>query len=626
MTTSQSKQPATWRRSLLPTALIMAVVLVMAGAALAASPSGTGGISGIVFFDSNGNGVRDGGEAGVSGATVTARDAATDGGLYQQAIVTGSDGLYSFAGLDAGDYTVTETDAPGYISTTADVLNVGVGADVVPNQDFGDALPLTVTGIVYDDLNADGEQGLGEEGVLDALVDVLDANTLQVLGSDLTDGQGAYIIPDLLPGERVLRVQPSGGAGGPASQPVTLISSQVGGNTRIVDVGLLPETSDPASLAGVVWNDTDGDEVVDAGEGRLAAVNVILYRGETLVGSDTTDALGEYGFAPLDPDSYQVVVDPATTPVGFVLSGDPAALSFSLVGGQQKTLDIGYYDPMSVAPLRVAEWKKEFKQAGKPHYTPAELAGFVAAAEAANPLFPELVSITTVLEGPAKTDEERARKQMAALELNIASLRLLPLTPVNLPDLTASATVAQAASELSGLLYPPAAQTKAEYKRAEAIADALNNGKGLGYGLSSVARVSQATYNGNSAVSALQPAGSVVDAHLGVPVYVQKWSPGSLPADTNILGPQLRLKVQRFDEGGVLEVIQRLSDGREVSLGVITPPVWNKDIKATYLLDLWRVATLSELTGAEVRLNILDANAGKRAHIKIDSAEVIFGY
>ena len=113
---------------------------------------------------------------------------------------------------------------------------------------------------------------------------------------------------------------------------------------------------------------------------------------------------------------------------------------------------------------------------------------------------------------------------------------------------------------------------------------------------------------------------------MSVPIYVQKWSPGSLPAGTNIFQPQLRLKVQRFDEGGVLEIIQRLSDGREASLGVITPSIWNKDVKATYLLDLWRVASLSDLAGTEVRINVLDVNAGKRAHVKVDSAEVIFGY
>jgi hypothetical protein len=601
------------------------IVAVLGGAALAA-PAGAGGISGVVYFDGNGNGMRDGGEAGVAGATVSVVDVATNGGVYQQALVTGGDGAYSFDGLNADDYRVTETDAPGYVSTTANVLVMNVGNAVIADQDFGDALPLTVTGIVYDDLDANGEQGLGDAGVLDALVEVLDAATQQVLGSDVTDDQGAYIIPGILPGARLLRVQPPGGTGGSAPQPISLISSQLGGNTRIFDLGLTSETGDPASVAGVVWNDADGDEVVDGDEARLANVGVSIFRDEAFVGSDTSDGAGQYGFGDLEAGAYRVEVDDLSLPAGWVASSNPANLSFPLVSGQMKTLDLGYYDPLVVAPLRVAEWKKEFRQAGKPHYTPAELAGFVAAVEAASPVFPELVGVEAALNGAASSDEAKARKQAAALGLNVAAKRLLPLTPVNLPELTSSNTVAQVMAELDGLLYPPAAQTKAEYKRAEAIADALNNGKGLGYGLSGVAKVSQATYNGNSAVSALQPAGSVIDAQMGVPIYVQKWSPGSLPSATNIFGPQLRLKVQRFEEGGVIEIIQHLSDGREASLGVITPTIWNKDVKATYLLDLWRVASLSDLAGTEVRINILDANAGKRAHVKIDSAEVIFAY
>lgn len=624
MTTISRKRPVGLR--FLPAILIMLIVTALGGAAMAAVPAGTGGISGVVYFDANGNGVRDGGEAGVAGATVTVVDVATEGGVYQQAVVTGGDGAFSFGGLDAGDYRVTETDAPAYVSTTANVLVLNVGSAVVAGQDFGDALPLTVTGIVYDDLDASGDQGLGEPGVADALVEVLDASAQQVLGSDVTDDQGAYIIPGILPGPRVLRVQPPGGSGGTQSQPVSLISSQLGGNTRIVDVGLPSETGDPASVAGVVWNDADGDEAVDGDEARLENVAVSLFRDEAFVASDTSDGAGQYGFSDLEPGAYRLEVDDLTLPAGWVASGDPANLSFALVSGQQKTLDLGYYDPLVVAPLRLAEWKKEFKQAGHPHYTPAELAGFVAIVEADSPVFPELVGVAAALEGAAKSDEEKARKQAAALRLNVASQRLLPLTPVNLPDLTQASTVAAAVAEVDGLLYPPAAQTKAEYKRAEALADALNNGKGLGYGLSGVARVSQATYNGNSAASALQPAGSVIDAQMSVPIYVQKWSPGSLPAGTNIFQPQLRLKVQRFDEGGVLEIIQRLSDGREASLGVITPSIWNKDVKATYLLDLWRVASLSDLAGTEVRVNVLDVNAGKRAHVKVDSAEVIFGY
>lgn len=625
-------------RSILATGAFAAGVVVLALAltsvGLAAAPAGAGAIGGAVYFDANGNGQRDFGEAGVAGAAVTVRDAATQGGVYQQSIVTTADGFFYFDGLDAGDYTVSETDVAGYVSTTAGVLNVTVGSSAVWGQDFGDALLLTVTGIVYDDLNANGEQDLNEPGVADAVVDLLDGGAQTVLGSDTTDGQGAYVIPGMLPGERELRVQRTGGQGGPQSTPLTLISSQVGGNTRFVDIGLLTATSDPASVAGVVWNDADGDETIDAGEARLPAVLVYLNwipdatGGVEIVGQVYTDVEGRYSFGALQPGNYEVIVDSATLPAGWVASGDPEALSFTLVGGQQQTIDIGYYDPLHVAPLRVAEWKEEFRQGRSTRYTRAQLAVFVAIAELNSPVFPELVGVEEAVVGRVKTDEQKARKQLAALELNLASARLLPRTPVDLPLLTPSRTVEQAEAELDALLYPPAAQPKSEYRRAEAIADNLNNGVGLGYGRTSAARLSQGVHNGSSVTNVLQPGGASLDFYDSAAVYLQKWSPGPLPVLTTVLRPQLRLKVNTFYNGAALEARQRLPDGSEVSLGVIVPALWNKDVKATYLLDLWRVASLRELAGTEIRLYVRDPDNdnGHREHIKIDAAEVIFGY
>jgi hypothetical protein len=614
--------------------LTLALALTVVSAGFAAAPAGTGAISGAVYFDGNGNGLRDLGEAGIAGATVIARDAATNGGVYQQSFVTGGDGLFTFGGLNAGDYTVSETDAPGYISTTAATRTVAVSNVVVLGQDFGDALPLTVAGIIYDDLNANGEQDLNEAGVPGAVVEVLEADAQTVLGSSSSDDQGAYIIPGIFPGERLLRVQRPGGQSGPQTTPMTLISSQVGGNTRFFDLGLLSATVDPASVTGVVWNDADGDEIIDDGEARLPDVLVYLNwipdatGGVEIVGEIRTGPQGEYGFSGLQAGNYEIIVDNATIPAGWVANGDPEALHLSLVGGQQARVDIGYYDPLHVAPLRVAEWKEEFQQRGSPRYSPAQLSWFVMVAEWNSPVFPELVGVAEAISGRAKTDEQKARKQLAALEMNLASARLLPKTPVNLPALTRSTTVEQVEAELDAILYPPAAQPKSEYRRAEALADALNNGVGLGYGLTSVARLSQGVYDGNSVVNTLRQGGATLDFYQDAPVYLQKWSPGALPTLMTVFRPQLRVKVHTFYNGAVLEAMQRLPDGSEISLGLMVPTLWNKDVKATYVLDLWRVASLNELAVTEIRLYVRDSDddTGAKEHVKIDAAEVVFGY
>ena len=54
-------------------------------------------------------------------------------------------------------------------------------------------------------------------------------------------------------------------------------------------------------------------------------------------------------------------------------------------------------------------------------------------------------------------------------------------------------------------------------------------------------------------------------------------------------------------DGGVLDVVQVLPDG-DVLLGTVVPPVWNKDVNATYLFDLRGVSTAVELISSEIRL------------------------
>src|SRR6185295_15362783 len=62
---------------------------------------GVGSIGDFVWYDVNGNGVQDAGEAGIAGVTVTL------GGASSATTTTNGSGAYLFSGLSAGNYTVT---------------------------------------------------------------------------------------------------------------------------------------------------------------------------------------------------------------------------------------------------------------------------------------------------------------------------------------------------------------------------------------------------------------------------------------------------------------------------------------------------------------------------------------
>jgi hypothetical protein len=93
----------------------------------------TGGISGTVFNDNNGNGTRDSGETSASGATVyidSNKDGLLDNG--EKSTTSDSSGNWSFTGLAAGSYRVRLKNAAGKQHTlpaqTANFYDVTVTA------------------------------------------------------------------------------------------------------------------------------------------------------------------------------------------------------------------------------------------------------------------------------------------------------------------------------------------------------------------------------------------------------------------------------------------------------------------------------------------------------------------
>ncbi len=151
-------------------------------------------ISGVVFDDLNGDGVRDSGEPGIEGVTITVQ---VPGGTVSVPIYTDVNGMYEYVVPEewfvAGRYTVTEEDLPGYISITPNTKYVYLTENESGTANFADqSVPTVISGTVFDDRDGDGQQGPDEKGIPDVAITVSVGPGGTLLTPVFTDENGDY--------------------------------------------------------------------------------------------------------------------------------------------------------------------------------------------------------------------------------------------------------------------------------------------------------------------------------------------------------------------------------------------------------------------------------------------------
>ncbi len=176
-----------------------------------------------VWLDMNGNGIQDGGEAGVNGVTVDLYDGLNNLIGTTTTSTVGSDaGIYQFAGLIPGYYYVIFTPPTGYAVT---LINQGSDDDLDSDADRSTGrTPLTLldpgendiswdmglyqtTALgnrVWVDTNANGIQDFGELGINGITVNLyLEGFGLVGTTTTANDGfeDGIYQFDDLVPGD-----------------------------------------------------------------------------------------------------------------------------------------------------------------------------------------------------------------------------------------------------------------------------------------------------------------------------------------------------------------------------------------------------------------------------------------
>lgn len=352
-----------------------------------------------VFEDRNSNGLQDAGEEGVPGVTVQLQ---RPDGTVVDTLVTNRLGFYLFTDVVPGEYTITFLPPAGAAFTAKDVGNndhIDSDADPATGMtDIFDLLPgeadrtrdagllpsgtATIGDRVFDDLNRNGIQDNGEPGVAGVRVR-LQLPDGTVVGTKWTGRLGFYLFRDIPPGDYTLTFRAPDGTTftlqdqgaddtrdsdpDPSTGMTDVFSVPPGADDRTRDAGLVPEGLPTATVGDRVFDDLDRDGIQDNGEPGVPDVRVELRDAAgTLVGSATTNSIGNYLFTDVVPGDYTITfvapsgreftLKDAGTDDGLDSDADPGSGvtdTFSVApGADDRTRDAGLIpEPLELATV-----------------------------------------------------------------------------------------------------------------------------------------------------------------------------------------------------------------------------------------------------------------------------------
>jgi uncharacterized repeat protein (TIGR01451 family) len=312
-------------------------------------------LSGVVFVDTNQDGLQQSGDFGISGVEVDLTGTDHLGNKVSMTQITDGNGRYRFDSLRPGLYTLTETQPESFFDGLdfAGSLKGTVGDDVISsirvgkgsNGEFGGyrftESPLTwISGTVFVDKDQDHKLGQVEEGIPGIKISLIGKT---VAGDPIertieTNSRGYFVFGYLEPGTYSVIEGATDGFFDAAEQ-----LGNRGGivrNDRFDNVFVTASKPGsmynfgeyrPASINGQIYVDYDRDGVLDRKDGLVANIPITLTGkndlGEAVKQSARTDTRGQYQFEQLRPGSYDIQsqsldgLDPSVSNVGMFNSG-----------------------------------------------------------------------------------------------------------------------------------------------------------------------------------------------------------------------------------------------------------------------------------------------------------------
>ena len=325
-------------------------------------------IRGTIFDDSTTpNGVLDGGEPGIDGATVELyRD---DGnGIFdlpadtlEATVVTAGGGLYEFLDIPPGDFFVLSVDGsvpatfvtPSSSANPMGALTLG-DAGLIEDIDIGYQRFGAIDITVFSDTNGNGTNDT-EPGIDGVTVDLYEDEgngiydgTEPLIATTVTAG-GVASFPTLTPGTYFAEADPATAPAdhdpAPTTANPTAAITVTPAATATDDIGFQPLSE----ISGTVFVDIDEDGLLAAEPGIAGAtVDIHVDDGDgsfdaaldLIADSQVTAADGTYTVSLLPPGLY--FVNPSAVPAPALSPTISVPVGTTLSGGSPEVVDIGY--------------------------------------------------------------------------------------------------------------------------------------------------------------------------------------------------------------------------------------------------------------------------------------------
>ncbi len=308
----------------------------------------TGTITGTKFLDVNANGVRDAGEPGLPGVTITRTASINDPTGANLSAVTDADGNFSFAAVPFGTFTLTETvptgfvqtapPPPGTIAATLNFAQRSSSGNLFGNRTLGEM----VSGVKFNDVNGNGVRDSGEEGLSGVTIRITDASN--AVRSTSTDASGSFSFTGLAAGTYVVsEIVPNGftqtAPAAPGTFTVNVTAGQSVANLAFGNRASQGST-DTASISGRKILDLNANGVFDGFDRGFEGIVFELHdQSGNLIASTTSDAQGNFTFSNLPAGTY---VLSEILPQNFLQTfpgtpGAPGTYTITLTTGQTAT-------------------------------------------------------------------------------------------------------------------------------------------------------------------------------------------------------------------------------------------------------------------------------------------------